>query len=128
MASDTFMTRMTVEDNETITRVGPGTRMGKLMRRYWQPVLLSWELPEPDCAPVRVRILSEDLVAFRDTSDRVGLVREACPHRRTSLWLGRNEENGLRCVFHSEVLRERVRVRAQSGFPNIPSSSRRGLG
>ena len=100
MASDTFVARMSVEDNETITRVGPGTRMGKLMRRYWQPVLLSWELPEPDCAPVRVRILSEDLVAFRDTSNRVGLVREACPHRRTSLWLGRNEENGLRCVFH----------------------------
>jgi len=100
MASDTFIKRMTVDENEAITRVGPGTRMGKVMRRYWQPVLHSWELPEPDCAPVRVRILSEDLVAFRDTSNRVGLVRGECAHRRTWLWLGRNEENGLRCVFH----------------------------
>jgi phenylpropionate dioxygenase-like ring-hydroxylating dioxygenase large terminal subunit len=74
--------------------------MGELMRRYWQPVLLSWELPEPDCPPVRVRILGEDLVAFRATSGRVGLLDEWCPHRRTSLWLGRNEEEGLRCVYH----------------------------
>jgi phthalate 4,5-dioxygenase oxygenase subunit len=100
MANETFIKRMTVDENEAVTRVGPGTRMGKVMRRYWQPVLLSWELPEPDCPPVRVRILSENLVAFRDTSNRVGLVREECPHRRTSLWLGRNEEDGLRCVFH----------------------------
>ena len=92
--------RMTAEENETITRVGPGTPMGELMRRYWQPVLLSRELPEPDCAPLRVRLLGEDLVAFRDTSGRLGLMREWCAHRRTSLWLGRNEENGLRCVFH----------------------------
>jgi phenylpropionate dioxygenase-like ring-hydroxylating dioxygenase large terminal subunit len=74
--------------------------MGELMRRYWQPVLLSWELPEPDCPPVRLRILGEDLVAFRATSGRVGLLDEWCPHRRTSLWLGRNEEEGLRCVYH----------------------------
>ena len=92
--------RLTAEENETITRVGPGTPMGELMRRYWQPVLLSWELPEPDCAPVRVRILGEDLVGFRDTSGRIGLLTEFCAHRRTSLWLGRNEEDGLRCVFH----------------------------
>lgn len=91
---------LSVQENETITRVGPGTPMGELMRRYWQPTLLSWELPEPDCAPVRIRLLGEDLVAFRDTSGRVGLVGEWCAHRRTSLWLGRNEENGLRCVFH----------------------------
>ena len=86
--------------NEIVTRVGPGTPMGELMRRYWQPVLLSWELPGPDCPPVRVRLLGEDLVAFRDTSGRVGLLEEWCAHRRTSLWLGRNEEDGLRCVFH----------------------------
>ena len=91
---------LSVHENETITRVGQGTPMGELMRRYWQPVLLSWELPEPDCPPVRVRILGEDLVVFRDTSGRVGLVDERCAHRRTSLWLGRNEEDGLRCVFH----------------------------
>ena len=91
---------LTQKENETLTRVGPRTPMGDLMRRYWQPVLHSWELPEPDCAPVQVRILGEDLVAFRDTSGRVGLLDEWCPHRRTSLWLGRNEEDGLRCVFH----------------------------
>ena len=91
---------LSAAENETITRVGSGTPMGTLMRRYWQPVLLSWELPEPDCSPVRVRILGEDLVAFRDTSGRVGLMDEFCPHRQASLWLGRNEENGLRCVFH----------------------------
>ena len=91
---------LSTRDNDTVTRVGPGTPMGQLMRRYWQPVLLSRELPEPDCAPIQVRILGEDLVAFRDTSGRVGLLEEWCAHRRTSLWLGRNEENGLRCVFH----------------------------
>lgn len=91
---------LSVQRNETLTRVGPGSPMGELMRRYWQPVLLSWELPEPDGPPVRVRILGEDLVAFRDSSGRVGLLQAWCPHRLTSLWLGRNEENGLRCVFH----------------------------
>jgi phthalate 4,5-dioxygenase oxygenase subunit len=91
---------LSVKDNETITRVGPGTPMGELMRRYWQPVLLSWEVAEPDSDPVRVRILGEDLVAFRDTSGRVGLISEWCPHRLTSMFLGRNEENGLRCVYH----------------------------
>jgi phthalate 4,5-dioxygenase oxygenase subunit len=92
--------RLSAEDNETITRVGPGTPMGETMRRYWQPVLLSWELPEPDGAPLRVRILGEDLVAYRDTSGRIGLLAEWCAHRRASLWLGRNEEDGLRCVYH----------------------------
>ena len=91
---------LTVHENETVTRVGEGTPMGELMRRYWQPVLMSRELPEPDCGPVRVHILGEELVAFRVTSGRVGLVNEWCAHRRTSLWLGRNEEDGLRCVFH----------------------------
>ncbi len=70
------------------------------MRRYWIPALLSMELPEPDCPPVRVKLLGEDLVAFRDTSGRIGLLSEFCPHRRASLWLGRNEEDGLRCVYH----------------------------
>jgi phenylpropionate dioxygenase-like ring-hydroxylating dioxygenase large terminal subunit len=88
------------EDNERLTRVGPGTPMGETMRRYWMPALLSWELPEPDGEPVRVRLLGEDLVAFRATDGRVGLLDELCPHRRASLWLGRNEQNGLRCVYH----------------------------
>jgi len=91
---------LSARDNERITKVGPGTPMGKLMRRYWQPVLLSWEVEKPDGDPVRVRILGEDLVAFRDTSGRVGLVGEWCPHRLTSLFLGRNEQNGIRCVYH----------------------------
>ena len=88
------------EENELITRVGPGTPMGSTLRRYWMPALLAWELPEPDCPPVRVRLLGEDLVAFRDTQGRIGLLEEFCPHRRVSLFFGRNEECGLRCVYH----------------------------
>ncbi len=88
------------EENEKLTRVGPGTPMGNLMRRYWVPVLYSKELPEPDCAPVRVKILCERLVAFRDSEGRVGLLDERCPHRTASLFFGRNEECGLRCVYH----------------------------
>jgi len=88
------------EENELITRVGAGTPMGDAMRRYWLPALLAREIPDPDCAPVRVRLLGEDLVAFRDTEGRIGLVDEFCPHRRASLYFGRNEECGLRCVYH----------------------------
>ncbi len=88
------------EDNERVTRVGRGTPMGELMRRYWIPALLGWELPEPDGPPVRVRLLGEDLVAFRDTHGRIGLLDEHCPHRRVSLFFGRNEDCGLRCVYH----------------------------
>src|SRR6266850_2530842 len=91
---------LTREENELVTRTGPGTPMGEVMRRYWIPALISSELPEPDCAPVRVQLLGEELVAFRDTSGRVGLLDEFCPHRRVSLWLGRNEEDGLRCAYH----------------------------
>jgi nitrite reductase/ring-hydroxylating ferredoxin subunit len=87
-------------DNEILTRVGPGTLMGNLLRRYWIPALLSLEVPEPDSPPVRVRILAEDLVAFRDTSGRVGLFTNSCPHRGASMFFGRNEEDGLRCVYH----------------------------
>jgi len=74
--------------------------MGELFRRYWIPVLLASELPEPDCAPLRVRLLGEALVAFRTTSGRVGMIQNNCPHRGASLFLGRNEEHGLRCVYH----------------------------
>jgi phthalate 4,5-dioxygenase len=74
--------------------------MGEAMRRYWIPALLSTELPEPDCPPVRVQLLGEKLVGFRDTQGRIGLLDEFCPHRLVSLWLGRNEESGLRCVYH----------------------------
>ena len=88
------------EDNEIVTRVGPGTPMGKTLRMYWMPALLSHEIAEPDSAPVRVRLLGEDLVAFRDTAGRIGLLEEFCPHRRVSLYFGRNEECGLRCIYH----------------------------
>src|SRR5216684_1276708 len=88
------------EDNERVTRVGRGTPMGEAMRRYWIPALLAWELPEPDCPPVRVKLLGEELVAFRDTRGRIGLLAERCPHRQASLFLGRNEDCGLRCVYH----------------------------
>ncbi len=88
------------EDNERLTRVGPGTPGGDLFRRYWQPALLASEVPENDGAPVRVRLLGEDLVAFRDTNGKVGLVDAYCPHRRAPMFFGRNEECGLRCVYH----------------------------
>src|SRR5579871_4730851 len=88
------------EENELLTRVGPGTAMGALLRRYWLPALLAEEVPRPDDPPVRVRLLGEDLVAFRDTAGRVGLLGAHCPHRGASLFFGRNEECGLRCVYH----------------------------
>jgi len=87
-------------DNEALTRVGPGTLMGNLLRRYWTPALLSLELPEPGGPPVRVRLLGEDLVAFRSPDNSVGLVDQHCPHRGASLFYGRNEACGLRCVYH----------------------------
>src|SRR5947209_2629308 len=87
-------------ENELLTRVEPGTPMGDLMRQYWIPAGLSSELPAPDCPPGRVRLLGEDLVAFRDSSGRVGLLAHSCPHRGASLFFGRNEEDGLRCVYH----------------------------
>jgi nitrite reductase/ring-hydroxylating ferredoxin subunit len=88
------------EDNELITRVAPGTGLGDLMRRYWIPVALGSELPAPDCPPIRTKVLGEKLVAFRDTSGRVGVLEEFCAHRRASLFLGRSEEHGVRCVYH----------------------------
>ncbi len=88
------------EENELLTRVGPGTPMGDLLRHYWIPACLSQDIPEPDCDPIRVHLLGEDLVAFRDTAGRAGLVAENCAHRGASLVLGRNEEGGLRCLYH----------------------------
>ncbi|MQG77096.1 MAG: Rieske 2Fe-2S domain-containing protein [SAR202 cluster bacterium] len=91
---------LTQFDNDTLTKVGPGTPMGDLMREYWLPAMLSTELPEPDCDPVRLRLLCEDMIAFRDTNGELGLIDNYCPHRRASLFFGRNEECGLRCVYH----------------------------
>ncbi len=88
------------ELNTLLTRTGPGTPMGELLRRYWIPAVLDSELPAPDCPPVRVKLLGEKLVAFRDTEGRLGLIDEFCAHRGVSLWFGRNEECGLRCPYH----------------------------
>ncbi len=91
---------LSATDNEMLTRVGKGTPMGDLMRRYWLPVMPVEELGEPDCDPQRFRLLGEDLVLFRDSSGDVGVFSEVCPHRGTSLFFGRNEHNGLRCIYH----------------------------
>src|SRR5258707_15073723 len=85
---------------ELLTRPVQVTPKGRIFRRYWMPALLAEELPEPDCPPVRVQLLSEKLIAFRDTEGRLGLLDEFCAHRRVSLWFGRNEECGLRCAYH----------------------------
>ncbi|MEE8518904.1 MAG: Rieske 2Fe-2S domain-containing protein [Dehalococcoidia bacterium] len=90
---------LSAQENEYITRIGPGTLMGNLMRQYWLPMATSTDL-EADGPPVRIRLLGEDLVAFRTTSGKVGLMDHVCPHRGTSLFYGRNEEEGLRCIYH----------------------------
>jgi phenylpropionate dioxygenase-like ring-hydroxylating dioxygenase large terminal subunit len=87
-------------DNELLTRVGKGTPMGELMRQYWMPALQSHELADADGDPMRLRLLGENLIAWRDTSGRVGMFANACPHRGASLFFARNEDNGLRCVYH----------------------------
>jgi phenylpropionate dioxygenase-like ring-hydroxylating dioxygenase large terminal subunit len=91
---------LSASDNELLTRTGPGTPMGALFRRFWHPVLLADELSESDGPPVRVRVLGEDLIAVRDTKGRVGFIAAFCPHRRASLFFGRNEQCGVRCVYH----------------------------
>jgi phthalate 4,5-dioxygenase len=91
---------LSARDNELLTRVGPGTPMGDLLRRFWLPALLSRELPEPDGDPIRTRTLGEDLVAFRDSTGQVGIMDAFCPHRRAPLFFGRNEDCALRCVYH----------------------------
>lgn len=111
---------LTREDNELLTRVGPGTPMGALMREYWVPALLSSELPDRDSEPVRILLLGERLIAFRDSSGEVGLVQHACPHRGASLFFGRNEENGLRCVYHGWKF---DRTGACVDMPNEPAES-----
>jgi len=88
------------EQNRFLTGTAAGTPMGEMFRRYWIPALLAEELPENDCPPVRVQLLSERLIAFRDTLGRLGLLDEYCAHRGVSLWFGRNEECGLRCPYH----------------------------
>ena len=91
---------LSAADNETLVRTNAGTPMGEYFRRYWLPVALSREMPEPDSPPIRVKVMGEDLVAFRDTNGRVGLVEPRCAHRGSNLFFGRNEECGLRCAHH----------------------------
>ena len=91
---------LSIGENENLTRVGAGTPMGELMRRYWVPFLMSSDLPEPDGEPVRVTLLGESLLAFRNTDGEVGLIQRNCPHRWADLFFGRNEERGLRCTYH----------------------------
>lgn len=91
---------LTDERNGLVTQTGPGTPMGNLFRRYWIPFLLSEEVAVRDGPPVRVTLLSERLLAFRDSNGDLGLIEEFCAHRRVSLWFGRNEEGGIRCPYH----------------------------
>jgi len=130
---------LTEEQNEQLTRTGAGTLMGELFRRYWIPALLAEELPRSDCPPVRVQLLGERLVAFRDSEGRLGLIDEFCAHRRVSLWFGRNEECGLRCPYHgwkydvhgqcvdlpSEAARDEIRQRVK--LKSYPCLERGGV-
>jgi phthalate 4,5-dioxygenase len=111
---------LSAEENEFLTRVGPGTAMGALMRQYWLPALLSEELPERDGRPQRVRLLCENLIAFRDSNGDVGMLADNCPHRGASLFFGRNEEAGLRCVYHGWKFDVRGRC---IDMPNEPPES-----
>jgi phenylpropionate dioxygenase-like ring-hydroxylating dioxygenase large terminal subunit len=112
------------EQNDLLTQTGPGTPAGRLFRSYWLPALLAEELPTNDCPPVRVKLLSERLLAFRDSKGRLGLIDEFCAHRGVSLWFGRNEEAGLRCPYHGwkyDVTGQCIEVPSEpeeSGFCN----------
>src|SRR5260221_9210575 len=87
-------------ENDLLCRVEGEAAMGRLMRRHWIPACLAEEVADPDGTPVHARLLGEDLVVFRDSEGRVGVLDEHCPHRRASLVMGRNEEGGLRCLYH----------------------------
>ena len=91
---------LTAEENDLLCRVENGAPMGEIMRRHWLPACMSEEVAEPDGAPVRTRLLGQDLVVFRDSGGRLGVLDEQCPHRRASLAFGRNEQSGLRCLYH----------------------------
>ena len=93
---------LTQAENDRLTRVGPGTPMGEMLREFWTPALRSASL-EADGAPKRVRLLGQNLVAFRASNGQVGILNEACPHRCASLALARNEGNGLRCIGSSRT-------------------------
>lgn len=91
---------LTATENDLLTQTGSGTGMGRVFRHYWIPALLARELPAPDCPPLRLRLLGEDFIAFRDSSGKVGVVEPRCSHRGANLFFGRNENCGLRCAYH----------------------------
>src|SRR5260370_18103618 len=93
-------TMLTQAQNERIGRIGPGTPMGNVFRRFWLPVCTSMQLPKADSDPLRLRLLGEPLVAFRNSAGQPGVLHEHCPHRGASLALGRVEEGGIRCLYH----------------------------
>jgi phthalate 4,5-dioxygenase len=107
---------MNKDMSETLTRVGPGTRMGNLMRRYWVPALMSTEISEADGPQVRVQLLGEKLLAFRNSDGKACLISEFCSHRGVSLYFGRNEENGIRCAYHG------VKFDGDGQCVDVPSS------
>lgn len=113
------------DHNRILTHVGSETPMGALFRRFWVPALLSEEISEPDCAPVRVRLLGDDMVAFRDSKGAVGLFDSRCPHRGTDLFFGRNEEGGLRCIYHGWKFNVEGRC---IDLPSEPAESRMKAG
>ena len=100
IAKDVELPMLTANENDLLCRVEGAAPMGRLMRGHWLPICMAEEVAEPDGAPLRARLLGEDLVVFRDSDGRLGVVGEHCPHRRASLALGRNEESGLRCLYH----------------------------
>ena len=109
---------LTREENELLTRVGADTPMGKLMRAHWTPICLIEEVAERDGKPLLIEALGERFVAFRDSDGRIGLLDELCPHRRASLVLGRNEECGLRCLYHGWKFDVEGNVLAMSSEPD----------
>jgi len=111
---------LTASDNEMLTCTGPGTPMGEFFRRFWQPVALSRELPERDGTPLRVTVMGEKLVAFRDNQGRVGLVDARCPHRGADMYFGRNEDGAIRCVYHGWQFDLHGRA---VELPNVPPDS-----
>ncbi len=108
-------------DNDLLTQTGSATAMGQYFRRFWQPVALSRELPAPDGPPIKVTVMGEELVAFRNTNGQVGLVDAYCPHRAAHLYFGRNEECGLRCVYHGWKFDIDGNV---VEMPNVPADAR----
>lgn len=108
---------LSTEENDILTQVSPGTPMGRLMRAHWTPVCLSEEMSEPDGTPLLIEALGERFVGFRDSDGRLGLLDELCPHRKASLVLGRNEECGLRCLYHGWKFDVTGRVVAMSSEP-----------